>query len=166
MASSIAILPQKQQQPPKNRSLFTPEQSRSEEDNDVSMQSEIGTRRNSKDTDEELSQANNTAIFHRCNACDHLCEHSCHSSTSSINNKTASTTNTSNNIINNNKTGLTNGHVKASNEWIKLNVGGTYFQTTRTTLCCDRNSFFYRLIQEDDLLDSQKVSILLSCIIF
>ncbi|KAF7489207.1 BTB/POZ domain-containing protein KCTD5 [Sarcoptes scabiei] len=43
----------------------------------------------------------------------------------------------------------------SSNEWIKLNVGGTHFQTTRTTLCSDRNSFFYRLCQ-DDSLESEK----------
>lgn len=43
-------------------------------------------------------------------------------------------------------------------EWIKLNVGGHYFLTTRTTLCRDPKSFFFRLCQEDELLPSDKVS--------
>uniref|UniRef100_A0A6A7FS10 BTB/POZ domain-containing protein KCTD5-like n=2 Tax=Hirondellea gigas TaxID=1518452 RepID=A0A6A7FS10_9CRUS len=35
------------------------------------------------------------------------------------------------------------------NEWIRLNVGGTSFLTTRTTLCKDPNSLFCKLINED-----------------
>lgn len=42
-------------------------------------------------------------------------------------------------------------------EWVKLNVGGHQFLTTRTTLCRDPKSFFYRLCQEDELLASDKV---------
>lgn len=42
-------------------------------------------------------------------------------------------------------------------EWIKLNVGGQHFLTTRTTLCKDPKSFFYRLCQEDSNLASDKV---------
>ncbi|XP_064635000.1 BTB/POZ domain-containing protein KCTD5-like [Lineus longissimus] len=42
------------------------------------------------------------------------------------------------------------------NEWVKLNVGGTLFSTTRTTLCRDPKSFLYRLCQEDPDLNSDK----------
>lgn len=44
-----------------------------------------------------------------------------------------------------------------SKQWVKLNVGGTYFLTTKTTLARDPNSFLYRLIQEDSDLISDKV---------
>lgn len=44
------------------------------------------------------------------------------------------------------------------NQWVKLNVGGTYFLTTKTTLARDTNSFLYRLVQEDSDLISDKVS--------
>lgn len=43
-------------------------------------------------------------------------------------------------------------------QWVKLNVGGTYFLTTKTTLTRDPNSFLYRLVQEDSDLISDKVS--------
>lgn len=43
-----------------------------------------------------------------------------------------------------------------SNQWVKLNVGGTCFLTTKTTLNRDPNSFLSRLIQEDsDLISDQ-----------
>ncbi|KAG0417275.1 hypothetical protein HPB47_005740 [Ixodes persulcatus] len=42
-------------------------------------------------------------------------------------------------------------------QWVKLNVGGTCFLTTRTTLCRDPKSFLYRLCQEDPELHSDKV---------
>lgn len=46
-------------------------------------------------------------------------------------------------------------------QWVKLNVGGTYFLTTKTTLARDPNSFLYRLIQEDSDLISDKVRFVL-----
>ncbi|XP_038847246.1 BTB/POZ domain-containing protein KCTD5 isoform X2 [Salvelinus namaycush] len=41
-------------------------------------------------------------------------------------------------------------------KWVRLNVGGTYFLTTRQTLCRDPKSFLYRLSQADPDLDSDK----------
>ena len=43
-------------------------------------------------------------------------------------------------------------------EWARLNVGGTNFMTTKTTLCKDPKSFLYRLCQEETDLSSEKVS--------
>ncbi|XP_056152994.1 BTB/POZ domain-containing protein KCTD5 isoform X1 [Lampris incognitus] len=43
-----------------------------------------------------------------------------------------------------------------ASKWIRLNVGGTYFLTTRQTLCRDPKSFLYRLSQADPELDSDK----------
>lgn len=37
----------------------------------------------------------------------------------------------------------------AKSDWVKLNVGGTCFLTTRTTLSKDRNSLLYMLINEE-----------------
>ena len=40
--------------------------------------------------------------------------------------------------------------VKANKpEWVRLNVGGQYFVTTKTTLCKNANSFFFKLCQDD-----------------
>jgi len=41
-------------------------------------------------------------------------------------------------------------------EWVRLNVGGTNFMTTKTTLCKDHKSFLYRLCQEETDLSSEK----------
>ncbi|XP_055753348.1 BTB/POZ domain-containing protein KCTD5-like isoform X2 [Salvelinus fontinalis] len=43
-----------------------------------------------------------------------------------------------------------------ASKWVRLNVGGTYFLTTRQTLCRDSKSFLYRLCQADPDLDSDK----------
>lgn len=42
-------------------------------------------------------------------------------------------------------------------EWVRLNVGGTTFLTTRTTLSRDQKSFLYRLVQEASDLNTDKV---------
>ena len=47
---------------------------------------------------------------------------------------------------------------KPESRWVCLNVGGTYFVTTKQTLCRDPKSFLYRLCQEDPDLDSDKVT--------
>lgn len=47
---------------------------------------------------------------------------------------------------------------KPGSRWVRLNVGGTYFVTTKQTLCRDPKSFLFRLCQEDPDLDSDKVS--------
>lgn len=46
---------------------------------------------------------------------------------------------------------------QGTDQWVKLNVGGTYFLTTKTTLSRDPNSFLSRLIQEDCDLISDRV---------
>ncbi|XP_005998312.1 BTB/POZ domain-containing protein KCTD2 [Latimeria chalumnae] len=45
---------------------------------------------------------------------------------------------------------------KSGSKWVRLNVGGTYFVTTKQTLCREPKSFLYRLCQEDPDLDSDK----------
>lgn len=45
-----------------------------------------------------------------------------------------------------------------SSKWVRLNVGGTYFLTTRQTLCRDPKSFLFRLCQTEPYLDSDKVT--------
>lgn len=46
---------------------------------------------------------------------------------------------------------------KSGKKWVRLNVGGTYFISTKQTLCRDPKSFLCRLCQEDPDLDSDKV---------
>ncbi|KAL5276211.1 KCTD5 family protein [Megaselia abdita] len=58
------------------------------------------------------------------------------------------------NIINLNGDGDNKNSSPNNREWIKLNVGGTRFLTTRTTLSKDSNSFFYRLIQDENDLQT------------
>ena len=54
---------------------------------------------------------------------------------------------------------LANGRISPfRSKWVKLNVGGRLFTTTRSTLCRDPKSFLYRLIQEDSSLESDRVS--------
>ena len=49
------------------------------------------------------------------------------------------------------------GRRDAQREWVRLNVGGQIFLTTRRTLSRDTSSFLYRLIQEEPGLPSDKV---------
>lgn len=55
---------------------------------------------------------------------------------------------------------------QGTDQWVKLNVGGTYFLTTKTTLSRDPNSFLSRLIQEDCDLISDRVSFFLALFYF
>ena len=52
----------------------------------------------------------------------------------------------------------TNNSSTRQSDWIKLNVGGTVFMTTRTTLSKDPNSFLFRLIQDEPDLNTDRVS--------
>lgn len=45
---------------------------------------------------------------------------------------------------------------RGASKWVRLNVGGTYFTTTRSTLCRDTKSFLYRLCQENTDLATDK----------
>lgn len=49
-----------------------------------------------------------------------------------------------------------NNNNTLNNKWIRLNVGGSIFLTTRSTLCRDPKSFLYRLCEEDPSLGSDK----------
>lgn len=45
----------------------------------------------------------------------------------------------------------------SEDEWVKVNIGGTIFLTTKTTLCKEKDSFLSRLCQDDPDLPSLKV---------
>lgn len=58
----------------------------------------------------------------------------------------------------NSSNGTSNGsNGNASQSWVKLNVGGKIFLTTKTTLTKDPDSFLARLAREDPDLPSDKV---------
>lgn len=46
------------------------------------------------------------------------------------------------------------------NDWVKLNVGGTVFMTTATTLCKEKGGFLARLCKDDTDLPSLKARVL------
>jgi BTB/POZ domain len=58
-----------------------------------------------------------------------------------------------------NPTSLSKRPLSSPESWVRLNVGGTVFATTRTTLMKDPQSFLCR-ISKDDELESLKVSFL------
>jgi len=58
------------------------------------------------------------------------------------------------------RTPTLNRTMSRKDEWIRLNVGGELFMTTRTTLCRDPLSFLCRLCQDDPDLNSDKVGYL------
>ena len=50
--------------------------------------------------------------------------------------------------------------IRYRDEWVRLNIGGTHFLTTKTTLCREKGSFLARLCQDDQDLPSVKVNTL------
>ncbi|XP_061837160.1 BTB/POZ domain-containing protein KCTD2 isoform X1 [Nerophis lumbriciformis] len=54
------------------------------------------------------------------------------------------------------KSGHTDAAERPGSRWVRLNVGGTYFVTTKQTLCREPKSFLFRLCQDDPDLDSDK----------
>lgn len=57
----------------------------------------------------------------------------------------------------NNSTNCIYNDKSFNKQWVRLNVGGTVFLTTKTTLARDQKSFLYRLCQEDSDLISDRV---------
>lgn len=69
------------------------------------------------------------------------------------------------NLNGNDLNGTTNGNGTCQNnksryedEWVKLCVGGSYYQTTKSTLCRFPDSFLARLCHDSNALKSQRVS--------
>lgn len=48
---------------------------------------------------------------------------------------------------------------KGMRGWVRLNVGGTCFMTSKATLCKEPLSFLCRLVQDDPELPSAKVRV-------
>lgn len=44
-----------------------------------------------------------------------------------------------------------------SSEWIKLNIGGVVYQTTRMTLMKDQNSMIFSMFSENELIEPGKM---------
>ncbi len=52
--------------------------------------------------------------------------------------------------VNSESNGSLNRNAKPpKTEWVRLNIGGQCFVTTKTTLCKNAHSFFYKLCQDD-----------------
>lgn len=60
----------------------------------------------------------------------------------------------------NSKSTTLSDKIRYRDEWVRLNIGGTHFLTTKTTLCREKGSFLARLCQDDQDLPSVKVSLL------
>ena len=78
-----------------------------------------------------------------------------HNNHNHLNHQYNHTNGISNGSPHNNLNGL-NGNGRPSNkynqcktEWVRLNIGGQHFLTTKTTLCKNAHSFFYKLCQDD-----------------
>ena len=80
------------------------------------------------------------------------------SNTSSGNNASVPTSTKSPESVKTGKEGDMSVHMASSDEWVKLNIGGTVFLTTKTTLSKEKCSFLYRLCQDDPDLPSLKVN--------
>lgn len=48
-------------------------------------------------------------------------------------------------------------HLRMSSEWIKLNIGGVVYQTTRMTLMKDQNSMIFSMFSENQLMEPGKM---------
>lgn len=59
-------------------------------------------------------------------------------------------------ILNDSTSDCVNNSKCSNKQWVRLNVGGTIFLTTKTTLARDPKSFLYRLCQEDSDLISDR----------